>query len=261
MSYETISFAVERSVATVTFNRPAMLNAFNDQMIAECISALSECADEKAIRCVVLTGSGRAFSAGQDLKEIRTRDTGFSIGEHVRKGYNEIVRQIVTMQKPVIGAVNGVAAGAGCGIALSTDIRIVSHLATFVMAFSRVGLVPDSGATWTLPRLVGPARAFELAATGEAISAQKALDWGLVNAVVPAAQLPEIVNAWAQSLAQGPTLAYGLTKRAIREGANSSLDDALQIEADLQQIAGQSRDFHEGLRAFVEKRDPEFIGE
>jgi len=261
MSYQTISLAVERSVATVTFSRPATLNAFNDQMITECISVLRKCGEEKAIRCVVLTGSGRAFSVGQDLKELRTRDTEFSIGAHVRKGYNEIVRQIVTMDKPVIGAVNGVAAGAGCGIAMATDIRIAAHVATFVMAFGRVGLVPDSGTTWTLPRLIGPARAFELAVSGEAIGAKKAYEWGLVNVVVPADQMPEVVTAWARSLAEGPTLAFGLTKRAMHEGATSSLADALENEAELQQIAGHSRDFHEGLQAFVEKRDPEFIGE
>jgi 2-(1,2-epoxy-1,2-dihydrophenyl)acetyl-CoA isomerase len=137
----------------------------------------------------------------------------------------------------------------------------MAHVAKFVLAFGQVGLVPDSGVTWTLPRLIGPARAYQLAITGEAISAQKAQEWGLVNLVVPADQMPEIVAAWARTLAQGATLAFGLAKRAMREGATSSLAEALQYEADLQQIAGRSRDFQEGLRAFVEKRDPEFIGE
>jgi 2-(1,2-epoxy-1,2-dihydrophenyl)acetyl-CoA isomerase len=261
MSYETIAYQVENSVATLTFSRPSALNAFNDQMIAECIGALRLCASEKNVRCVVLTGAGRAFSSGQDLKDIRTRGDDFSIAEHIRTGYNELVRLIVTMEKPVIGAINGVAAGAGCGIALATDIRIAAHTASFIVAFGRIGLVPDSGVTWTLPRLVGTARAYEMAVMGNSISAETALDWGLVNMVVPADQMPEVVSAWAQSLAQGPTLAFGLTKRAMRESATGSLLEALDSEADLQEVSGRSQDFSEGLRAFIEKRDPEFSGE
>lgn len=258
MTFETIRYQVERSVATITFNRPARLNAFNDQMIAECIEALAISGREETVRCIVLTGSGRAFSAGQDLKELRSRGEGFSIGDHVRTGYNKLVEQIVTVEKPVIGAVNGVAVGAGCGIALATDIRIAAHTASFKLAFGRLGLAPDSGLTWTLPRLVGPARAFEMAVSGEMIGADKALNWGLVNQVVPAEQLPEIVAAWALSLAGGPALALGLTKRAFRQAATGDLMSALANEARLQAIAGRGKEFAEGLAAFLEKRDPEF---
>ncbi len=258
MTFETIRYQVERSVATITFDRPARLNAFNDQMIAESIEALAISGREEAVRCIVLTGSGRAFSAGQDLKELQSRGEGFSIGEHVRRGYNRLVEQIVSVEKPVIGAVNGVAAGAGCGIALATDFRIAAHTATFKLAFGRLGLVPDSGLTWTLPRLIGPARAFEMAVSGETIGAEKALNWGLVNQVVPAEQLPEIVTAWALSLADGPALAFGLTKSAFRQAATGNLMAALDNEAQLQAVAGRSKEFAEGLAAFLEKRDPEF---
>ena len=261
MSYETILQHVEQSVASITFNRPSSLNAFNDQMILECIDALQLCAQDKAVRCVVVTGSGRAFSSGQDLKDLRSRDADFSFGDHVRTGYNKIVQLMQTMQKPVIAAINGVAAGAGCGIALAADLRIAAHNATFNLAFGRIGLVPDSGVTWTLPRLIGLGRAFEMAVTGETISAEKAFAWGLVNVVVPAGQMPEVVSAWAQSLAQGPTLAYGLTKRAMCESATIGLREALENEAVLQELAGHSRDFSEGLRAFLEKRDPQYSGE
>jgi 2-(1,2-epoxy-1,2-dihydrophenyl)acetyl-CoA isomerase len=261
MSFETISYKVEHSVATITFNRPSVLNAFNNEMIVESSDALQLCAGDEGVRCVVLTGSGRAFSSGHDLKDLRFREQGFSIGNHVRTRYNRLVQQIVRIEKPVIGAINGVAAGAGCGIALATDIRIAAHTASFKLAFDRIGLVPDCGVTWTLPRLVGIGRAYELAVTGESIGAEKALKWGLVNAIVPFEQMPEFVSAWAQSLAKGPTLAFGLTKRAMHAGATSNLSEALEREADFQEIAGRSLDFLEGLQAFIDRRDPEFTGE
>lgn len=261
MSYETIRYQVQHSVATITFNRPARLNAFNDQMLQESIAALEASSNDGAVRCIVLTGSGRAFSSGQDLKELPSRGVDFEIGDHVRQGYNKLVESIVTVEKPVIGAINGVAAGAGCGVALATDLRIASHTATFSLAFSRIGLIPDSGLTWILPRLVGTARAFEMAVTGELINAEKALTWGILNHVVPADQLPEIVDAWARKLAGGPTLAFGLTKRAFRLAAVGDLAAALEMEAEVQSVTGQSQDFAEGLVAFLEKRDPEFSGQ
>lgn len=260
MSYQTIAYQLEQGVATITFNRPERLNAFNDQMIGESIEALETCANDDSVRCIVLTGNGRAFSAGQDLKDLQSRDQDFDIGDHVARGYNRIVEMIVTVEKPVLGAVNGVAAGAGCGIALATDLRIAGHTASFRPAFSRIGLVPDSGLSWTLPRLVGTVRAFELLVTGEAIDAETALEWGVVNHVVPADQLPEIVAAWSLSLAEGPTLAIGLTKRALRQATSVDLYSAMTIEAELQAIAGRSEDFREGLAAFLEKRDPEYTG-
>ncbi|UCG23738.1 MAG: enoyl-CoA hydratase/isomerase family protein [Chloroflexota bacterium] len=260
MSYETILYEEDQSVATITFNRPESLNAFNNQMIAETISAVKAAGRDDAVRCVVMTGSGRAFSSGQDLKAVQSREKEFSIGDHLRQGFNKVVKGIVSLEKPVIGAINGVAAGAGFGIALATDLRIASHTASFILAFGRIGLVPDSGASWTLPRLIGYARAYEMAVTGEKVTADKALEWGLINQIVPAEQLPEVVSAWALSLASGPTMAYGLTKRAMYRGATSSLDDALAYEAYLQEITGRSDDFKEGVLAFVEKREARFKG-
>lgn len=260
MTYETILYELDGGVATVTLNRPESLNAFNDQMIAETTMAFKKMERDSDVRCVVLTGSGRAFSAGQDLKNVLEREGSFSIGEHVEQGYNRLIRRIVGIEKPVIAAVNGVAAGAGCGVALATDIRIASHEASFILSFSRVGLIPDSGSTWTLPRLVGYTRAFEMAVTADRIPAEKALAWGIVNQVVPAEQLDEIVAAWSNTLADGPTLAYGLTKRAMHKANGTSLDEALLYESQLQEVAGRSEDSKEGVRAFVEKREPKFVG-
>ncbi len=260
MAYETVLYDVERSVATITFNRPDSLNAFNDRMIAETVAGLKQARRDGDVRCVVLTGNGRAFSSGQDLKDASSRKGQFSIGDHLRHGFNQLVKQVISLEKPVIGAINGVAAGAGCGIALSTDIRIASHMASFMLAFGRIGLVPDSGASWTLPRLIGYARAYEMAVTGEKVGADKAHEWGLVNQVVPARQFAEVVDAWAQSLASGPTLAFGLTKRAMQRGATSSLTGALDYEAYLQEVTGRSHDFEEGVQAFIEKRDAAFKG-
>lgn len=260
MDFETIEYDAIDGVATITFNRPNSLNAFNDQMIAETIVALKETARDPAVRCIVLTGRGRAFSAGQDLKDVEAREQKISFGEHLRQGYNKLVLQIVQIEKPVIAAVNGVAAGAGCGIALAADIRIASHKASFIQAFSKVGLIPDSGSTWTLPRLVGYARAFEMAVTAKRVSAETALSWGLVNDVVPDEQLMDVVAAWSRSLAAGPALAIGLTKRAMHKAIGMSLPEALLYESQLQDIAGRTQDFNEGVRSFLEKRDPEFKG-
>lgn len=260
MDYETILYETSDSVANITLNRPETLNAFNDKMIAETTAAFKQAGRDNSIRCIVLTGNGKAFSSGQDLKDVSGREDDFSIGDHVRRGYNALIMAMASIEKPVIAAVNGVAAGAGCGVALAADIRIASHKASFIQAFSRVGLVPDSGSTWTLPRLIGYARAYEMAITAERVPADKALEWGLVNEVVPDEQLAEVVAAWARSLAEGPTLAFGLTKRAMRKASGLSLAEALEYESFLQEIAGRSHDFQEGVRAFTEKRDPQFKG-
>ena len=260
MSYKTILYAVENGVATITLNRPEKLNAFNDQMIQETTAAFKQSGRDKKTRCIVLTGNGRAFSSGQDLSDVMARGEAFSIGNHLRYGYHKLIKQMVRLEKPIIGAINGIAAGAGCGIALATDIRIAADSASFMLAFSKVGLVPDSGTNWLLPRLVGQARAYEMAVTADKILAETALAWGMVNRVVPAAQLPEVVAAWAGSLATGPTLAYGLTKRAMNHAWNSDLFAALEYEAHLQEIAGRSEDNQEGIAAFLEKRPANFIG-
>ncbi|MFZ0549069.1 MAG: enoyl-CoA hydratase-related protein [Candidatus Promineifilaceae bacterium] len=261
MTYETILYNCENGVATITLNRPDSLNAFNNQMIAETQDAFKQVGRDTAARCIVITGSGRAFSSGQDLKDVQSRGGAFSIGEHLRHGYNKLITQMVNLEKPILAGVNGIAAGAGCGVALAADLRIASEKASFMLAFSRVGLIPDSGSTWTLPRLIGYSRAYEMAITADRISADKAYSWGMVNEVVPHDQLPEVVSAWANTLATGPTLAYGLTKRAMRKADGQTLEEALAYESQLQEIAGRSHDSAEGVRAFIEKRDPEFKGE
>ncbi|HEX6386613.1 MAG TPA: enoyl-CoA hydratase-related protein [Anaerolineae bacterium] len=260
MTYETILYDAPGGVATITLNRPEKLNAFNDQMIRETTDAFKQAERDESVRCLVITGSGRAFSSGQDLADVQARQGDFSIGEHLRRGYHKLIKRMVTLEKPIIGAINGIAAGAGCGVALASDIRIASDKASFMLAFSRVGLVPDSGTNWFLPRLIGYARAYEMAITADKIAAAKALEWGMVNRVVPADQLMEAVAAWAQPLATGATLAYGLTKRAMHRSRNMSLDEALDYEAYLQEIASNSHDYQEGVAAFMEKREPQFTG-
>jgi len=260
VTYETILYEVADGVATITLNRPSKLNAFNDAMIGETLDALKAAARDDAARSIVLTGAGRAFSSGQDLAAFQERGEGGSIAEHLRHGYHRVVRQMVTLEKPIVGAINGIAAGAGCGVALAADMRIAADSASFMLAFSRIGLIPDSGVNWFLPRIIGYSRAYEMAVTADRVSAATALEWGLVNRVVPAEQLPEIAAAVARQLAEGPTLAFGLTKRAMQRGWGMSLDEALEYEAYLQEVAGRSADNREGIAAFLEKRPPNFTG-
>ena len=260
MSYETILYQVSDGVASITLNRPSKLNAFNDRMIGETTDAFKSASRDAAVRCVVITGAGRGFSSGQDLADFQGRGEDVSIGEHLRHGYHRLVQQMVALEKPIIGSINGIAAGAGCGVALATDIRIAADSASFMLAFSRIGLIPDSGTNWFLPRLIGYARAYEMALTAERVPASRALEWGMVHYVVPAEQLPEITAAWARRLADGPTLAFGLTKRAMNRGLDMTLDEALEYEAHLQEVAGRSKDNGEGIAAFMEKREPRFAG-
>ncbi len=260
MNYENILFDTANNIATITLNRPQTLNAFTEAMIAETTHAFRQAGRDEGVRCVVITGNGRAFSSGQNLAEVQERAGQFSIGEHLRKGYNQLIRQMVRLEKPVIGAINGIAAGAGCGIALAADIRIASDKAGFMLAFSKIGLVPDSGINWFLPRLIGYARAYEMALTAAKIPADTALAWGMVNRVVPHEQLMETAAAWARSVASGPTLAYGLTKRAMNKSWRMSLDEALDYEAHLQEVCGRSQDNQEGIEAFLKKREARFSG-
>ncbi len=261
MSFENILYDVTAGTATITLNRPQTLNAFTEKMIAETTQAFKQAGRDTAVRCVVITGSGRGFSSGQDLAEVQAHAGDFSISDHLRRGYHRLITQMVTLEKPIIGAINGIAAGAGCGVALASDIRIASENAGFMLAFSKIGLVPDSGVNWILPRLIGYARAYEMAITADKISADKALAWGMVNRVVPHDQLMETVAAWAGPLASGPTLAYGLTKRAMNRAWDGSLSEALTHEAHLQEVCGRSHDNQEGIMAFLQKREPQFRGD
>lgn len=246
-------------VLTVTLNRPDVLNAFNEHMLRELHDTLRHAAQDAAARCIVLTGAGRGFCSGQDLRD-RAGAIGFSFRESLRDRYNPVIAQLRTIERPVIAAVNGVAAGAGCSLALAADMRIASDRATFIEVFARVGLVPDSGSTYLLPRLVGLGKAFELSYTAEPVDAAEALRLGLVNRVVPHDDLMSQTHALAQKLADGPTRGYGLTKRAINYGLHATLDQALAYEAHLQEAAGRTVDHREGVAAFLERRQANFKG-
>src|SRR3954465_5560378 len=248
------------SVLTLTLNRPEALNSFNVEMKEALLAALKGAARDKSVRVVVLTGAGRAFSAGQDLKE-RQQANAADLGTELRVRYNPIVLAMRRMEKPVIGAINGVAAGAGISVALACDIRIASESASFIEVFGRVGLVPDTGSSWFLPRLVGYAKAAEMTFTTDPVDAQTAERIGLVNRVVPAGKLMDEANALAAKLAQAAPLAIGLAKRALNRSLEMGLEEALEYEAQLQSIAGRSSDHSEGVAAFVEKRPAKFTGE
>jgi len=257
---DDVILAVEGPVATITLNRPSALNALTIPMKERLVEVLGRVSVDRAVRVVVLTGAGRAFCAGQDLKE-RLEPGAPPLGEELTRRYNPIVRALRTIPQPVIAAINGVAAGAGASLAFASDLRIAAEGASFVLAFGRIGLVPDSGATWTLPRLVGAARASEIALLGDPVSAADALRIGLVSRVVPDALLAAEAAAMAARLAAGAPLAMTLTKRALGAAFERDLDAALVAEADAQERAGSSRDHAEGLTAFVEKRAPRFTGE
>ena len=251
----------ENGVAWVTLNRPEVLNACDIPTLKKLGAALKEIEGDQSIRCVVITGSGRAFCAGADLQAIKQRRTNekISLDEDLREGFNPVVSRIFNMDKPVIAMVNGVAAGAGMAIAFACDLRIMSEGARFVEAFAKVGLVPDSGATYTMPRLLGLTKAMELGFTGEGIDAKEAERLGVVTKVVAHDKLEVETRALAEKLARGPK-GLGLTKRAIHRALSLDFDSALEYEALTQAIAGASEDHEEGVRAFAEKRNPNFRG-
>jgi 2-(1,2-epoxy-1,2-dihydrophenyl)acetyl-CoA isomerase len=258
----SILTAQEAGVLTVTLNRPDKLNAFNPEMHKLLRGALERAADESAIRAVLLTGAGRGFCAGQDLSERNVSAGAPAIDLSVTIGsfYNPLVRRLRELPKPVICAVNGVAAGAGANIALACDLVIAGRSASFVQAFSRLGLVPDAGGSYFLPRLVGSARAMGLALLAEKLSAEDAERWGLIWKVYDDARLMDEAHALARTLAEGPTKGYGLLKRALYASPGNTLDAQLDLERDLQREAGFSADYREGVAAFMEKRKPAFKG-
>ncbi|WP_421383826.1 enoyl-CoA hydratase-related protein [Bacillus salacetis] len=255
--FETILYEVSNGVAWIRMNRPDKLNAFIAQMNAEIAKALKQSSRDEAVRAVVITGEGRAFCSGQDLSEV-TEDMDH--GEVLRNHYGPMVKELAACEKPVIAAVNGVAAGAGMSLALACDFRLLSEKASFVEAFIHVGLVPDSGNLYYLTRLVGHAKALELAVFGEKITAEKAEQLGLANKVIGLDDWEAEVKAYAEKLASMPTKAIGLIKRYLNESYNSSLEEYLEKEAYGQRIAGQSSDHREGVTAFMEKRKPVFQG-
>ena len=264
--FQTLLYTHTNGVLTITMNRPEVYNAFNELMKKELNDAFKEAEKDSSVRCVILRGAGeKAFCSGQDLKEHAGSKParpagGRSLKESLEKSYNPLIKKIRTIEKPVIAMINGVAAGAGCSVALACDMRIMSSSARLIQAFIRIGLIPDSGAHWFLPRLGGMARAFEYAATGRDILADEALQAGLVNRVAKPEELEKITMEYATAFASAPTKAIGLIKRTLNKALTSDLDSLLEYEAYIQQAASETEDHKEGLAAFAEKRPANFKG-
>jgi 2-(1,2-epoxy-1,2-dihydrophenyl)acetyl-CoA isomerase len=258
--HQTLLVEPSNGVLRITLNRPEKYNALTGVMAQEIIEVCKQAGRDPAVRAVLLTGAGKGFCAGQDLGEVEGREADFSFRDHLLQGYNRMAMALRSLEKPVVVAVNGACAGAGLGLALAGDIRYASDQAKFLTAFIGIGLAPDTGVSYWLPRLIGPGRAAELLFSNDRLEAARAAEIGLVNRVVPQAELLSESLALAERLAQGPTLGIGLSKRALNKSLGLNLEDQLDYEAHLQEVAGHSADYSEGVAAFREKRPPNFQG-
>jgi 2-(1,2-epoxy-1,2-dihydrophenyl)acetyl-CoA isomerase len=260
--YQNIQFNIDEGLATLTLNRPDRLNSFNTDMHAEVKDAFRQIKKDSSIRCLIITGNGRGFCAGQDLSDrsVAASDEVPNLAESVEKNYNPLIRAITNLEMPVLCAVNGVAAGAGANIALACDIVFAARSASFIQSFNKLGLVPDSGGTWSLPRLVGQSRALSLCLLGEKVKAEEAQAMGMIYKVVDDDVLLSQVTTIGKQLAKAPTKGLALIKRAIRASSNNTLDQQLDLERDLQGVAGRTEDYREGVDAFMNKREPNYQG-
>ncbi len=259
--YETITYEVENGVATIALNRPKRLNAFNLRMHPEMLDALDAAAGDDEVRCIVVRGEGKGFSAGADLSEVVERDGGNpDLGQYLRETYSRLVTRMVEVEKPIVASLHGPVYGAGLGVALACDLRVAAESAKFSVAFVKIGLMPDAGVTFFLPRLVGLGRAMEMSMLGEPVGAEDALRSGLVNMVVAEGDLAEATAALAGRLAALPTRAIGRMKRSLYASFESDLTTALETEAEGQTFCGYTEDHKEGVSAFLEKREATFTG-
>ncbi|MBC7312510.1 MAG: 2-(1,2-epoxy-1,2-dihydrophenyl)acetyl-CoA isomerase [Rhizobium sp.] len=260
---DTVLVTMDHGVQRLTLNRPDKLNSFNEEMHIALRAAMQRAHDDASVRAVLLTGAGRGFCAGQDLGDRDPRKGGPApdLGHTLETFYNPTLRLIRSLEKPVICAVNGVAAGAGANIAFACDIVLAARSAKFIQAFSKIGLIPDAGGSWSLARILGEPRAKALAMTAEPLMAERAADWGLIWKAVDDDQLMTEAETLGRSLAEGATRGLGLTKRLIQAAATNSLDEQLDMERDCQREAGRTADYAEGVTAFLEKRKPEFSGQ
>lgn len=259
MDMTALLSTLQAAIQTISLNRPERANAFNFEMLTELQAAFEQAASDARVRCVVLTGVGSSFCAGHDITEmLAAQGQAISYRKHLEQTYNPLILQIRRLEKPVIAAINGPAAGAGLGVALACDLRIAADTATFTVGFTGIGLVPDSAVSLLLPRLIGLGRATEFTFTNRPINSLQALEWGMVNQVAPEGELAEATANLAAGLAAGPTGAYGLTKRLFNQNVLPNLEDALEMEGELQEIASTGKEHIEGVKAFLEKRKPFF---